>query len=292
MSREQVEKIADAVLYEGYMLYPYRASALKNRQRWAFGTLYPPGYAEVARGTESSTMHSECLLHGGPETGVAVTLRFLQLNPHGEATPRTAAVEAGPNARIQHACEYKQTDDSNPVHGEIECLMREITPGVCQLTVDVRNLSDLAGDAADRDRALLASLMSAHLILSVSGGEFASLLDPPPELAEAARACRNLGCFPVLVGEAGDSSTMLCSPILLYDYPQVAPESAGDFFDSTEMDEMLTLRVLTLTDEEKAQLRGGDDRVRQMLERTEATAREQLQRTHGAIRSLRPAEET
>ena len=94
------------------------------------------------------------------------------------------------------------------------------------------------------------------------------------------------------VGEADERTAMLCSPILLYDYPQVAPESAGDFFDSTEMDEMLTLRVLTLTDEEKAQLRGGDDRVRQMLERTEATAREQLQRTHGAIRSLRPAEET
>ena len=195
MSREQVEKIADAVLYEGYMLYPYRSSALKNRQRWAFGTLYPPGYAEVARGTESSTLHSECLLQGGPDTSVEVTLRFLHVSPHGEATPRTAAVAAGPNARVQHAFEYKQADDGHPVHGEIECLMREIAPRTLQMTVDVRNLSDFAGDAADRDQALLAALLSAHLILGATGGEFVSLLDPPPELAALVGDPAEVGLF-------------------------------------------------------------------------------------------------
>ena len=55
---------------------------------------------------------------------------------------------------------------------------------------------------------------------------------------------------------------MLCSPIILYDYPKIAPESAGDFFDGTEMDEMLTLRVLTLTDAEKQEMRNGDPRAR------------------------------
>jgi len=63
---------------------------------------------------------------------------------------------------------------------------------------------------------------------------------------------------------------MLCSPIILYDYPQVAPESAGDLFDSTEIDEILSLRILTLTDDEKAEIREGDDRARGILERTES----------------------
>lgn len=82
---------------------------------------------------------------------------------------------------------------------------------------------------------------------------------------------------------------LFCSPILLYDYPQIAPESSGDFYDATEIDEMLTLRVMTLTDEEKQEMRLADDRVRAILDRTEATAREQLMRTHGTLRNLRPA---
>ena len=46
MNRELAMKVANAVLYEGYMLYPYRPSAIKNRQRWSFGILYPPAYEE------------------------------------------------------------------------------------------------------------------------------------------------------------------------------------------------------------------------------------------------------
>ena len=36
-----VDQVANAVLYEGYILYPYRPSAVKNRQRWNFGVVYP-----------------------------------------------------------------------------------------------------------------------------------------------------------------------------------------------------------------------------------------------------------
>ena len=80
---------------------------------------------------------------------------------------------------------------------------------------------------------------------------------------------------------------LLISPIILYDYPQTAPESRGDFFDGTEMDEMLTLRVLTLTDEEKQQMRFGDPRARRLLERTEAITSEEMLEAHGVIRALR-----
>ncbi len=138
---------------------------------------------------------------------------------------------------------------------------------------------------------LLTSLLSAHTILSITGGEFVSLLDPPEDLRQAVSECKNIGNFPVLVGDEGERDMMLCSPIVLYDYPQIAPESAGDFFDGTEMDEMLTLRVMTLTEEEKDQMRSGNDHVRNLLQRTEASAREQLMRTHGTIRSMKSVNE-
>jgi hypothetical protein len=143
------------------------------------------------------------------------------------------------------------------------------------------------GAATKREEALPLSLVSAHLVLGLTGGEFVSLLDPGETYRESAAGCSNVGVFPVLAGEEPDRSIMLCSPIILYDYPKVAPESAGDFFDGTEMDEMLTLRVLTLTDAEKQEMRSGDPRARRILERTEALTSDAMLKAHGIIRDLR-----
>src|SRR5262249_1662766 len=90
--------------------------------------------------------------------------------------------------------------------------------------------------------------------------------------------------------EEGERDCLLSAPIILYDYPQVAPESAGDFYDGTEIDELLTLRVLTMTDQEKQEMRRVDERARQILERTEALPPELLMRLHGATRNLREVE--
>jgi len=92
----------------------------------------------------------------------------------------------------------------------------------------------------------------------------------------------------VLIGEAGAHDLLLSSPIILYDYPQIAPESPGDLFDGAEIDEILTLRILTLTDDEKAELRQGDAQARALLERTEALGPAELRSLHGGIRQLRP----
>ena len=108
---------------------------------------------------------------------------------------------------------------------------------------------------------------------------------------DAAAGCHNVGTWPVLVGEAGERDCMLSSPIILYDYPEIAPESPGDLFDGTEIDEILTLRIMTLTEEEKRAMRGVDERARQILERTETLPVEQLMKMHGAMRSLRSTEE-
>ena len=81
---------------------------------------------------------------------------------------------------------------------------------------------------------------------------------------------------------------MLASPIILYDYPSIAPESTGNLFDATEIDEILSLRILTHTDEEKREMRESDDRVRELLERTESMPDEQFIKLHGILRGLGP----
>ncbi|HST20797.1 MAG TPA: hypothetical protein VLR90_06760, partial [Blastocatellia bacterium] len=133
-------------------------------------------------------------------------------------------------------------------------------------------------------------LVSTHTILSVREGEFVSSLDPPDEFRDAVAHCNNIGTWPVLVGDEGERGVMLSSPIILYDYPQIAPESSGDLFDGTEIDEILTLRIMTLTDEEKREMRSVDERARKILERTETLPAEQLMKMHGAVRGLRPVD--
>jgi hypothetical protein len=156
---------------------------------------------------------------------------------------------------------------------------------VYRLGVRVSNRTPLeAASGASRDELLLRSLVSAHLILTVSGGTFVSLLDPPAALAGAAAQCENIGVWPVLAGETGARDTMLASPIILYDYPVIAPESAGDLFDSTEIDEILSLRIMTLTDAEKQEMRESDERARLLLERTEALSADEMMRLHGTLR--------
>jgi len=157
-----------------------------------------------------------------------------------------------------------------------------------KLTVRVENRSHFDSAAADdfsgREAALPYSLVSAHAILGVENGEFLSLLDPPAGLEDLAAQCENKGAWPVLAGE--DATAMLASPIILYDYPVIAPESAGNLFDATEIDEILSLRILTLTEEEKREMRDSDDRTRQLLERTENMPDEQFIKLHGVLRGL------
>ena len=117
--------------------------------------------------------------------------------------------------------------------------------------------------------------------LAAAPGGFVSLTDPPERLRAAAEACDNVGVWPILVGEPGSADTMLCSPIILEDHPRIAPESPGDLYDGGEIDGLLTLSIMSLTDEEKAEIRAGDPRARAILERTESLSRDELMRLHG-----------
>lgn len=280
MNIDRVEKIADAVLYEGYMLYPYRASAVKNQQRFNFGLLYPREYGEAWE------MTTECLVHGDASASVEVKVRFLQMTPVKDWQEGLAREVNMPLSALAGPVRQRFTfEASETVEGELELRTVRLEDELFRLTLIIRNLAGMG--EATRGQVLLRSLVSVHSILHCEGGEFVSLLDPPERFKEAAAGCQNIGAWPVLAGDEGQKDLMLSSPIILYDYPQIAPESPGDLCDGLEIDEILALRILTMTDAEKEEVRNGDDRARRILERTETLPPEHFQKLHGALRGLK-----
>jgi len=313
MNLKLVESIAGAVLYEGYLLYPYRPSTIKNRQRFNFGVVYPQSYGLA--NNEPWSMQTDCLMTGDMQMRIEARVRFLHLlsrdNSDGrvgwqEAVEREVITpEIGPGIGIQVPFEFPREVKSEngvarrqeKVNGLIEIAAEQVGERLSRLTVRIMNLTPFESaipsgmqDCNDETRnearaeTMLRSFVSTHTILIIREGEFVSLLDPPDEWREAATACHNIGTYPVLVGEEGDRDCLLSSPIILYDYPQIAPESAGNLFDGTEIDEILTLRILTLTDEEKREMRECDEWARQILDRSEMLTAEQLLKMHGTLR--------
>ncbi len=310
MNAKLIEEVANAVLYEGYLLYPYRASAVKNRQRWNFGVVYPPAYALAQSGADASEMRVECLAWG---RSLNVRVRFLQLITRQTLDATGAAIDSWQEAGecevsleardvaslraepVQEYFAYPALEERDPDYvvrrreamtGLVELSSEPVGDGWFRLRLTIANTESFEG--AKREQALLHSFVSTHAILSLGEGQFASLLDPPEDLTEAAAECRNAGAYPVLAGEEGVRDAMLCSPVILYDYPQIAPESAGALFDGTEIDEILSLRILTMTDDEKQEMREVDGFARQILERTEALTPDQFMKMHGTLRQPHP----
>jgi len=150
------------------------------------------------------------------------------------------------------------------------------------VTVTVRN----TGPAAlDRDTAIATSLIGTHIIAHAVHGEFVSLLEPPESAAGPVSRCTQHRCFPVLAGRPGDRDLLLISPIILYDHPEIAEQSDGALYDSTEIDEILTLRVMTMTDEEKAQARATDPLAAAIIDRCDSMSEEAMQQLHGILRN-------
>jgi len=279
---DEARKVADAVLFEGYLLYPYRASSQKNKIRWQFGVLAPPAWTE-----EPSASQTEVLVEPGEHPELRIILRFLQVVPGSgdadEGVPREIELTTG--LASGQTLPFEVADgvhgvvrvDTEPIDGPSELL---------KLRVGVENLSGWDRPEAGREEALRHSLVSAHTLLALTDATFLSLLEPPEWAGPAAGSCVNLHTYPVLVGE-GRADVMLSSPIILYDHPTIAPESPGDLFDATEIDEILTLRTMTLTDEEKREARDTDERAAAIIDRADAMPAELLERLHGTLRYVR-----
>ena len=354
MNLPLVNEVVEAVLYEGYILYPYRPTSKKNRQRFTFGRVYPHEYSVAQNGAEPFVIRTQCLLTGKDETRLEVSVRFLHVTSREilsfrepqldlPASLSAASVELVPELQVDGqsflawqeaverevdlprqiikriACtkyrlpfEFLAEEHLEPIkdrhgsivglirrrkerlEGEILCETEEIEAGLFKITVEIVNRTPIQEtEVENQDAVLLRTLASTHTVLHTVEGEFISLMDPPDSLRELAAACKNQGTWPVLVGEEAlaDRTTMLSSPIILYDYPKIAPESPGELFDGTEIDEILTLRVMTMTDAEKEEMRQSDPRARGILERTESLPEDQLLKMHGVVRELRSFDE-
>jgi hypothetical protein len=333
MNTRLAEQIADAVLYEGYVLYPYRASAAKNRFRWQVGLVTPRSYAEAA-GSDPWFVQTECLAEIDRGARLSVRVRCLhqqqrtierpdpdgtgwdavqdlvvdgqQLIPWDEAvvadfTRASLPIDA---TRQQWTCPWilEAASESEAVHDgagqlaarvlrrrdRVETSVRietESSASITKIRVRVENLTPCpASTLAEREQAVRLSLAGTHTMLAIENGAFLSLLEPPASAAARAAACVNTHSFPVLVGPPGSRGLVLSSPIILYDYPTVAPESPGDFCDATEIDEMLMLRVKTLTDDEKREARATDQRSAAIVDRCDAVSTDTMAQLHGAVR--------
>ena len=328
------KKIAETVLYEGYVLWPYRRSAKKNQQRWTFGGVYPRAYSEARGEDDPWIMQTQCVVSGDEESTIEVRVRFLHVAERKVGRKRGEALEFVDELRTGGEL-YLSWDEAiereigvgrfeisdlleSPMRvgidipggsreeplaepggevvgavvrgwrtlcGTVEVEAEPLREGVFRVTVGITNTTPWGGEG--RESTLRQTFASTHTALEVEGGEFVSLTDPPDELREVAEACENLKTWPVLVGEEGERSMLLSSPIILYDYPQIAPESPGDLFDGGEIDQLLVLNILSLTEEEKEEKRASDPRTREILERTEALSEEELMNLHGAVREFR-----
>lgn len=338
---DRVRAIADTVLYEGYLLWPYRRSALKNRRRWTIGGVYPRRYAES--NSDHWTVHAEFVLETARKTDVEITLRFLhavhrqvmdgdtpvdEIRLGGETytTWQEAREREMASGRISISRLLKspvripvsvppgsETEPITPtdpdptylnttglsgaevsgggggarfvrswgrVAGWVDVSAESAGDGVVRVRVEVVN----SGDAEEHEEAVQAGMLCAHVVTRTGGGAFVSSTDPPERLAGAVAACGRDGLWPVLAGEPGSHDTVLAAPIVLYDWPQVAPESPGDLFDGTEIDRLLILSVLSLTEDERREMAATDPKARRILERCGALSPDELLALHGTMR--------
>ena len=338
---EHARKVADAVLYEGYLLYPYRQSSQKNRSRFQFGVLMPAAYRAIDP-TEPSASQTQCLVECGDDGQVQVSVRFLQLQRRRVAESTGSGELREVPALAVDGIEHTSWDEAVERDEHVAVSVAELTGGgldgaefgapfsfgprqtaadvleatgrvagrltrsmaaiygiikvsgervagpyrALRLTVRIENLTVPTTPLHSRDDALAHALVAAHALIQVPGGTFISMTDPPEWASGEVAACENVGTWPVLAGPPDCRDLMLSSPVILYDHAEVAPESAGDLFDATEIDEILTLRTLALTDAEKLAARATDPRASELMDRLEGMPPGMFDRLHGAIRYL------
>ena len=317
---DHARAVADAVLYEGYLLYPYRATSRKNQSRWQFGVLGPRGAADAGIG-EDDTLSAQVLVGSHAIPSLSGVVRFLQLQHRaaerdvggrfqpteelstGSASwltwdeaveseiaidrfavtslPRTLDISVPMGSEIEMLDGGRLVRTRRALHGQLD-ISAERDGELLRVSFEVRNVSP---PAADKDEAIATSLIGTHLLLEVTDGEFVSLLEPPDSAASAVGRCSQHRCFPVLAGPPGANDLVLVSPIILYDHPEIAEQSKGALYDSTEIDEILTLRIMTMTEEEKAQARATDPLAAQIIDRCDAMSPEAMLDLHGVLRN-------
>ena len=303
MNHGGVDELVSSLLYEGYALYPYTPGAAKNSTPTPFGIVYPPGYAE-SQPAAFSMLRLECVLRGGPEAKLTGSVRFLQaagerhkgverrLDP-GTATLAELARD-GVGGEFEFGAE--DAEGAPPLRGRVRIRAELLGPELARVKLCVHNDSEVGpteGEEPTRAEGLRRSLLSVHPMLEVEeaaqGAGFVSPLERDGEAGEAVEASESVNTFPVLVGDS--ERAVLGATIMLPDHPELAPESLGNLFDNTEIEEALLLHVQALSDEEREGISEQDPAVREMIERADKVSNDEMLGLHGRLTYKEPEDE-
>jgi len=336
-----LDDLTRTLLYEGYSLFPYHRSAIKNQKPVPFGVVFPENYNNYNEHAHSM-MHSQSIIKGNKNTKINIDVRFLHLKETNllpddskaesgkdDYAPVNSLIIGGKSFRagwqtIERKISSREmllsqilknkkvidfsfgkmheseniNDEKNHLWGQqitgveeingrisIEAAQVENMPNAFRITVTVRNTTPIKNAAEiTRDKVLSASFLSTHIILRTIDGEFISHQAPGDLWAEAIAGCNNINTWPILIDE--DNTTLLSSPIILYDYPKLNHQNHGDLFDSTEIEEALLLHVSVLSDKEKEQIAGSDEKLNSMLHKVSQVTPEELIKFHGGMREI------
>ncbi len=285
-----LEELVKTLLYEGYALYPYTPGATKNATPTPFGIVYPPVYA-AGGPTTFDRIRMQGVVEagedaaGGPPCALAVEVRFLEAaGERHEGVERRVELPATPLAQLADGVGTEFAFDR--VRGRVRMAAQAFEDGIVRISACVHNTTEV-GEGLDRSTALRSSLLSTHVIARVQGGRFLSPIAPPEHAATAVLTSACVNTYPVLATPEDD--VLLGAAIVLPDHPQIAPESRGDLFDGTEIEEALLLHLLALSDDERAEIAHQDPAVKEMLRRAIATTPEEFAKLRGRITISDPA---
>lgn len=276
-----IEKICNALLYEGYALFPYRRNALKNQKRFNFGVLSPKNWVEKQI-NEHYFQQTEILVLAENDVKLSFSTRFLKLsNELGWQTAEERKFEDKFTFDKSKLVEYKE----DSLFGKIEITSEKLTDNLFKVRFMFENRSEIENcEKFSREEILQFSFVSTHTILEIENGKFISLLETPDEFIEQAKSLENINIFPVLIGDKSKQNNILASPIILYDFPEIAENSLENFFDGLEIDELMILNLLALPEKEKRQIAETDERTRQIIEKIENLNSEDLLKLHAHLR--------
>jgi hypothetical protein len=272
---EALEQLVDSLLWEGYALYPYTPTATKNATPTPFGIVYPPAYAAVLASTFDH-LELRCVLEAAPDAVLSGSVRFLAaLGERHKASARRIDIAGAMVGALGAAAAEKEVRLESGTGGALVVALslaaEALGGGAYEVVLRVENRT-VVRSGLDRAGALARSLLSTHPVVKVSGGRFASPLERP---------CRSINTFPVLATPADD--VVIGAAIVLPDHPEIAKESRGALFDSTEIEEALLLHVQALSDAEREEIERQDPAVREMVARAAAATPAEIVALHGRV---------
>jgi hypothetical protein len=276
-----LEELVETLLWEGYALYPYTPGATKNATPTPFGIVYPPAYA-AGSPTTFDRIRMQGIVETEPGVDAELSLRVDFLQSAGERHEGVARrVELSPVVLSALEAEGAGAEFAfDGLCGRVRMAVQRFDERLARVTLCVHNATAVA-EGLDRAAALRSALLSTHVVARVAGGRFLSPVDPPEHGAAAVMACAAVNTYPVLATDQDDA--LLGAAIILPDHPQLAPESRGSLFDSTEIEEALLLHVLALSDGEREAIADHDPAVRAMIERAVAATPPDIAGLHGRV---------